>query len=90
MQLTHADAARVVAQFERALAARPQRLTIEGSALQQFDSSALALLLHAIRLARPHQTLLHVQGLPERAWQLAGLYGVADLLRKALDAPAVA
>jgi hypothetical protein len=34
--------------------------------------------------------LLHGQGLPEKAWQLAGLYGVADLLRKGLDAPAVA
>ena len=55
-------------------------LTIDASALQDFDSSALAVLLSVRRAAVAQGKALHVMGLPPRLRELAGLYGVADLL----------
>ena len=53
---------------------------LDASALQQFDSSALAVLLGACRTAAQHALTLQITGLPQRAVQLATLYGVADIL----------
>ena len=55
-------------------------VTIDASALQDFDSSALAVLLSVRRAAVASGKELHVTGLPPRLRELAGLYGVADLL----------
>lgn len=52
----------------------------DASALQQFDSSALAVLLECRRAAQRAGAGFAVRGLPERLRTLAGLYGVADLL----------
>jgi phospholipid transport system transporter-binding protein len=55
-------------------------VVIDASALQEFDSSALAVLLSCRRQALAAGKSFSVQGLPQRLRQLAGLYGVAELL----------
>ncbi|MFM2119209.1 MAG: hypothetical protein RL722_677 [Pseudomonadota bacterium] len=75
------DEARTVAEaLEQAVAAmaRGARLTVDGQALSQFDSSALAVLLASQRAAAQREVTLQVQGLPARLQELAGLYGVAE------------
>ena len=52
----------------------------DASALQQFDSSALAVLLDCRRDALALGRTFLVRGLPPRLRQLAGLYGVAELI----------
>ncbi|MFN9449286.1 MAG: lipid asymmetry maintenance protein MlaB [Rubrivivax sp.] len=56
------------------------RVTLDASALQDVDSSALALLLDAQRQAQALGLTLSVNGAPDRLKQLAALYGVAELL----------
>lgn len=53
---------------------------IDASALQEFDSSALAVLLACRRQALAAGKDFSVRGFPQRLRQLAGLYGVAELL----------
>ena len=55
-------------------------LTVDASALNEFDTSALAVLLHAHRAARSRAIPLRVTGAPPKLCQLAALYGVAGLL----------
>ncbi len=56
-------------------------LTVDGSALQQFDSSALAVLLECQRMAQAKGRAFSVQSLPPKLSDLARLYGVDVLLR---------
>lgn len=56
---------------------------VDASALREFDTSALALLLQARRLARARGRSFVVHAPPPQLVQLAHLYGVAALL--ALD-----
>ena len=74
-QLTHAQAATVAQQ----LGTQPS-LRVDASALQHFDSSALAVLLTGLREAAHQQHALTVSGLPTKALALARVYGVQDLL----------
>ena len=60
--------------------AAAQTLVADASALAHFDSSALAILLEARRLAAARGLSFSVQGLPVRLAGLAALYGVGDLL----------
>lgn len=53
---------------------------VDASALTQFDSSALAVVLACRRAVLAQGGQLQVQGLPERAQALARVYGVTDLL----------
>ena len=53
---------------------------IDASALQAFDTSAIAVLLEAQRLARAAGHTLSVSGAPSSMVDLAQLYGVAELL----------
>ena len=53
---------------------------VDASALQQFDSSVLAVLLGLRRALLAQGAALTVQGLPPRLRDLATLYGVAELL----------
>ena len=55
-------------------------LVADASGLAHFDSSALAILLEARRLAAARGLGFSVQGLPARLAGLAALYGVGDLL----------
>ncbi|HSH88519.1 MAG TPA: STAS domain-containing protein, partial [Ramlibacter sp.] len=52
----------------------------DASALQRFDSSALAVLLDVRREALARGKTFSVANLPARLRDLAALYGVADLL----------
>jgi len=52
--------------------------------LSRFDSSALAVLLACRRQAQALGRAFYVRGLPPRLRQLAGLYGIAELIP---DAP---
>jgi phospholipid transport system transporter-binding protein len=54
--------------------------TVDASRLTAFDSSTLALLLQAHRLARAAGREFQVHGAPAQLTQLAALYGVQDLL----------
>ena len=80
--LTHAQAntcARALRQALRLGQSGPD-VVVNASALQQFDSSALAVLLDCRRFAVAMGLGFAVAGMPERLRQLAGLYGVAALL----------
>jgi phospholipid transport system transporter-binding protein len=63
-----------------AAAAPGAAVELDASALQQFDSSALALLIELHRCAARQGRRLQVRGLPVRLRELAGLYGVAELV----------
>ena len=78
-QLTHAQAA-TVAQQLGSLARTQPSLRVDASALQHFDSSALAVLLTGLREAAKQHNALTVSGLPDKALALARVYGVEDLL----------
>jgi phospholipid transport system transporter-binding protein len=54
---------------------------LDASDLQQFDSSALAVLLACRREALSLGRSLRVEGLSEPLRELASLYGVLDLLQ---------
>ena len=53
---------------------------IDASGLQSFDSSTIALLMQARRLAQAAGREFQVVGAPAQLAQLARLYGVEDLL----------
>ena len=55
-------------------------LVIDASALRSFDTSAIAVLLEARRLAQAAGRALNVQGAPAPLVELSGLYGVDGLL----------
>ena len=78
-QLTHAQAA-TVAQQLATLVRTQHSMRVDASALQYFDSSALAVLLTGLREAAQQQHALTVSGLPAKALALARVYGVQDLL----------
>lgn len=61
-------------------AAAQKRLVVDGSALQHFDSCALAVILECRREAQKRQWEFAVRGLPVKLNDLARLYGVEGLL----------
>jgi phospholipid transport system transporter-binding protein len=64
-----------------ALTAQAAReLHINAGELLDFDSSVLSLLLSGARLCTEHGLQLRVQNAPAKLVELAGLYGVQDLL----------
>ncbi len=80
-QLTHEHAAacsRMLAQAVRS--DHGTAAVADASALQHFDSSALAVLMDCRREALSCGKTFSVRGLPPRLRALAGLYGVAELL----------
>ena len=79
--LTQAQATTVAAQLQRAIAGQTRSFVLDASALQQFDSSALSVLLTGLRAAADKGIQLQVHGLPARAQQLAQVYGLSDLLQ---------
>ncbi|MDI9329824.1 MAG: STAS domain-containing protein [Alphaproteobacteria bacterium] len=63
-----------------ALPAQGQVRVIDASALQSFDSSALACIIELRRRADVQGAHWQVQGLPERLQRLAQVYGLSDLI----------
>ena len=84
-RLTHAQAGACLAQLTRDLPAEGV-VTLDASALTQFDSSALAVLLACQRAAQARGCALQVVGLPPKALQLAKVYGVSPWLQRAAQA----
>ncbi len=54
---------------------------LDASALTQFDSSALAVILACRRTVHARGAQLRIVGLPDRAQSLAKVYGLSDLLQ---------
>ncbi|MBI5925398.1 MAG: STAS domain-containing protein [Aquabacterium sp.] len=87
--ITHAEVPHVLSLFKQTLdkaakgSSDAAMLTVDGSALQRFDSSALAVLLECQRMARAKGRAFAVQSLPPRLTELARLYGVDGLLQSA-------
>ncbi len=79
--LTHADAAGCCRTLVQAVRASGEaQVVADASALDRFDSSALAVLLECRREALAAGKRFSARGLPESLRSLASLYGVAELL----------
>ena len=80
-ELNHEHAAACARMLTQALRAQagPQAVA-DASALQQFDSSALAVLLECRREALTLGKAFAVAHMPQRLRDLAALYGVGELL----------
>lgn len=86
--LTHAEAADFFRSRGPLVSGAANELVVDASALKQFDSSALAVLLECRRQALAAGKTFSVQGAPERLFQLAGVYGVDTLMPATAGAPA--
>ena len=78
--LTIKDAHAAVRALEPAVGEGSGPLVIEAGALASFDTSAIATLLELRRQAQAVGRSLVVRGAPAAMVELAGLYGVAELL----------
>lgn len=78
--LTHAQAGPCLVQLAAAIATGPKQVVLDARPLQDFDSSALAVLLELRRACLRLGKQLHIEGAPERLMHLAALYGVGALL----------
>lgn len=80
-KLTHDEAPACVLMLRQGLVGQAaSSMVVDASALAQFDSSALAVLLECRREASALGRGFAVKGLPPRLRELASLYGVAGLL----------
>ena len=86
--LTHLVAAQLAPGLKQAVLADPGEVVVDASALRQFDSSALAVLLECRRLALAGGKAFSVHEAPERLLGLASLYGVAELISSTAAASA--
>jgi phospholipid transport system transporter-binding protein len=83
-QLTHAHAAACSRMLAQALRNEPQKqAVVDAKPLQVFDSSALAVLLECRREALVLGKTFAVANMPPRLRELAGVYGVSELLEPA-------
>ena len=78
--LTHPHALDTALLLKAKAAMQTQSVVVDAAALTQFDSSALAVLLAVRREALSKGKTFAVHGLPARLRQLAGLYGVSELV----------
>lgn len=78
--LTHAEAAVFSGGLKQLVAQQGVQVVADAAALREFDSSALAVLLACRREALAAGKAFSVSSLPPRLRQLAGLYGVAELI----------
>jgi phospholipid transport system transporter-binding protein len=78
--LTQEVAQRCLAELRSGLSSEPERIVVDGAALQRFDSSVLAVLLELRRECARVGKQFAVQGLPARLRDLAALYGIDGLL----------
>ena len=81
--LTHAIASRFFPTLNGEVLSAPKAVVVDAGDLQQFDSSALAILLACRRQALAAGKTFAVLGAPERLLQLADVYGVAQLIPSA-------
>ena len=81
------QAAELAATLPAAVASGSSTLRIDASALQAYDSSTIALLLQARRLAQAAGRGFEVVGAPGKLAELARLYGVEELLSLSPSSP---
>lgn len=80
-KLTHEEAPACMRMLQQGVAGNSGSSTVvDAGALEQFDSSALAVLLECRREATALGRGFSVKGLPARLRELGSLYGVAALL----------
>lgn len=80
-RLTLHEAAATLQSLQASLAGRTGPVVqVDASALQHFDSSAVAVLLEVGRHLQAQGRTLQVTGLPPRLRDLVALYGVESLL----------
>ena len=80
-EVTHAQASACLRMLVQGLAVQREPVVkVDASAVQRFDSSALAVLLEFRRECLAQGKTLALQGLNGRLADLAELYGVAELL----------
>ena len=78
--LTHAAATEFFYTVGKNVPSLPEQVVVDATALRQFDSSALAILLECRRQAMAEGKTFAVSGAPDRLLQLAGVYGLASLI----------
>ena len=78
--MTHAQALKAVLELKAQVTSQAADVVLDATALVQFDSSALAVMLACRRTALAAGKSFVVHGLPARLSQLASLYGVAELV----------
>jgi len=78
--LTIKEARAAVRGLEPAVGEGSGALVIDAGALKSFDTSAIAALLELRRQAQAVGRTLSVRGAPPAMVELAGLYGVSELL----------
>lgn len=78
--VTQAQALQTAIGLKAKVAAEARTVVLDASALTQFDSSALAVMLACRRDVLAAGKTFAVHGLPVKLSQLAGLYGVAELI----------
>ncbi len=80
-ELTSQQASACLRMLVQGLKASPEaQVVADATALQKFDSSALAVLMECRREALAIGKSFSVMAMPPRLGELAGLYGVAELL----------
>jgi phospholipid transport system transporter-binding protein len=82
-KLTHEFARTCLDQLKVSLGSESAQVVIDATALQQFDSSALAVLLELRRECARLGKRFAVQSMPDRLRDLARLYGIDSLLAPA-------
>ena len=87
-QATLEHSAELAALLPAAVAEGNGVMRIDASALEDFDTSTVALLMQARRLAQAAGRGFEVVGAPAQLTQLAALYGVEELLSLVPSAPA--
>lgn len=80
MQAQAQSVAKELASVLAACVSQGGEAVLDASALTQFDSSALAVILACRRAMLDKGAQLRITGLPERAQALAKVYGLSDLL----------
>ena len=88
--LTHGVASAFFRTLANDMASQPTDVVVDASALSQFDSSAMAILLECRRQAHAAGKTFSVQHAPERLLQLANVYGIAALISVTPESPQVA
>jgi phospholipid transport system transporter-binding protein len=79
--LTHDQATACVQSLGLGIRAEPSdQVVIDASALEKFDSSALAVLLQCRRDSVALGKSFEVSGLPHKLHELANVYGIRELL----------
>ena len=88
--LTHGAASAFFRTLANDMALQPRDVVVDASALNRFDSSAMAILLECRRQALAAGKTFSVQHAPDRLLQLAGVYGVVGLVSAMPESPQIA